>query len=162
MFLYKKMTFGFRFKMEPSSIICKSGISKNVLENLHKMKIRDSVQLQTALATNDQEIDRDRAMPIYRRLKTKVSRRIEMMIRTHISKARNESPSQGVLCKCEPQEHNQKRRHDTSGNVAVRLQRSMGLAETVHELKSGDKATFHSPTEMWVMLTPSSEKPEER
>ena len=36
---------------------------ENVLESLFKMKIRESVQLQTLLAMYDQEIDRDRARP---------------------------------------------------------------------------------------------------
>ena len=40
------------------------------------MRILESVQLQTFLAMYDQEIDRDRAMPSYQRLKT--------MVRIHI------------------------------------------------------------------------------
>ena len=44
-------------------------LKENVLESLYKLKIRDSVQFQTVLAMYEPEIDRDRAMPIYQRLK---------------------------------------------------------------------------------------------
>ena len=44
---------------------------ENVLESLYKMKIRESVELQTALAMYEQKIDRDRTMPSYQILKTK-------------------------------------------------------------------------------------------
>ena len=54
----------------------------NVLESLYKMKIRESVKLQTVLAIYEQEIDRHRAMSSCQRLKTIVRRRIDQMIRT--------------------------------------------------------------------------------
>ena len=38
---------------------------ENVLESLYKMKRRDSVQLQSVLAKDDQEIDRNLALPSY-------------------------------------------------------------------------------------------------
>ena len=37
---------------------------------VYKMKARETAQLQTVLAVYDQEIDRDRAVPSYQRLKT--------------------------------------------------------------------------------------------
>ena len=43
---------------------------ENVLQSLYKMKIHESVQLQTVLAMHNQEFDRDRAVPSYQRLKT--------------------------------------------------------------------------------------------
>ena len=66
---------------------------ESVLETLYKMRIRESVQLQTVLAMHDQEIDRDRAMPSYQRLK------IDQTIRTRNFRARNESIETGVLVK---------------------------------------------------------------
>ena len=47
---------------------------ENVLESLYEMKTRESVLLKTVLAMYDQEIDRDRAVPSYQRLKTLVRR----------------------------------------------------------------------------------------
>ena len=38
---------------------------ENVLESLYKMKMRDSVQLQSVLAVYDLEIDRNLALPSY-------------------------------------------------------------------------------------------------
>ena len=49
-------------------------LQENVLESLYKLKIRNSVQLQRVLAMHEQEIDRDRAIPSYQRLKTMVRR----------------------------------------------------------------------------------------
>ena len=72
---------------------------ENVLESLYKMKIRESVQLQTVLAMYDQEIDRDRAMPSYQRLKTLVRRHIDQMIRTRNFRARNGRIETGILLK---------------------------------------------------------------
>ena len=54
------------------------------------MKIRESVQLQNVLATYDTEINQDRAMQSYQRLKTMVRRHMDQMIRTPNYKARNE------------------------------------------------------------------------
>ena len=55
----------------------------NVLENLDKMRIRESLQLQTALAMYDQEIDRDRAIP------TKLSKIEDYGKKTHRSNDQN-------------------------------------------------------------------------
>ena len=38
---------------------------ENVLGSVYEMRIRESVQLQTVLAMCEQEIDRDRAMPLW-------------------------------------------------------------------------------------------------
>ena len=43
---------------------------QSILESLHKMRIRESDQLQTVLAMYEQEIHLDRSMPNYRKLKT--------------------------------------------------------------------------------------------
>ena len=53
------------------------------------MRIRELVQLRASLAMYDQEIDRNRAVPSYQRLKT--------MIRTRNFRARNERIETGVL-----------------------------------------------------------------
>ena len=68
---------------------------QNVLESVYKMKIRESVQVQTVLAIHDQEIDRDRAMTSYQRLKTMVRRHIDQMIRTRNFRARHERIERG-------------------------------------------------------------------
>ena len=57
------------------------------------MKIRESVQLQTVSAMYEQEIDRDRGMPSYERLRTMVRRHIDQMIRTRHLRARSGLPS---------------------------------------------------------------------
>ena len=51
------------------------------------------------LAMYDQEMDRERAMPSYQRLKTMVRRQKDHMIRTRNFKARNERIETGVLVK---------------------------------------------------------------
>ena len=57
-------------------------LTENVLEGLYKLKIRDSVQLPTALAMYDKEIVRNLAMPSCQRLKILVRRLINQMTRT--------------------------------------------------------------------------------
>ena len=61
---------------------------ENVLKVFYKMKVRGSVQRQRVLAMYDQEMDRERAMPSYQRLKTMVRRHIDQMIWTRKFKAR--------------------------------------------------------------------------
>ena len=68
---------------------------ENVMESLCKIRIRESVRLQT-LAMYDQEIDRDRTMASYQRLKTMVRRQINQMISTRNIRARNERIETGV------------------------------------------------------------------
>ena len=76
-----------------------SEVSKeNVLESLYKMKIRGSAQLQTVLAI-EQEIDRDRAMPSYQRLKTRNRRHTDQITRTRNFKVGNERIEIGVFVK---------------------------------------------------------------
>ena len=59
----------------------------SILENLCKMRIRESVQLQTV------------SRPIYQKLKTMVRRHIDQMIRTRNFKVRNERVETEVLIK---------------------------------------------------------------
>ena len=70
---------------------------ENVLESLYKMRVRDSVQLQTVLAMYEQEIDQNRAMPSNQRLQTMVRRRIDQTIRTRNFRVRSERTETGVL-----------------------------------------------------------------
>ena len=72
---------------------------RKCMGSLYKMTIRESVQLQTVLAMYDQDVDRDRAMSSYQRLKTMVRRHIDQMIRTRNFRARNERIETGVLVK---------------------------------------------------------------
>ena len=55
----------------------------NILENLYKLRIRDSVQLQTVLALCDPHHE----MPIYQTLKTMVIRHIDQTMRTPTSES---------------------------------------------------------------------------
>ena len=72
---------------------------ENVLEGLYKMKLRGSVQVQTALAMHDQEIDGDRVMPSYQRLRTVIGQHVDQMIRTRNFKVQNERIETGVVVK---------------------------------------------------------------
>ena len=54
---------------------------KNVRGGSYKMKLRGSVQFQTVLAMYDPEIDRNRALPSYQRLKTMERQKIDKTIR---------------------------------------------------------------------------------
>ena len=60
---------------------------------------KEHVLETTILAMYDQEIDRDRAMPSYQRLKIMVRRHIDQTITTRNFRARNESIETGVLVK---------------------------------------------------------------
>ena len=72
---------------------------ENVLEGLYKLKIRGSVQIQTEVAVNDHEMDRDRAVPSNQKLKTMARRHIDQMVRTRNFKARNARFETSVLGK---------------------------------------------------------------
>ena len=64
MFPCKEMTFRISIQDGTQALLSANEVPKeNVLGSLYKMKIRESVQLQTVLATYKQEIDRGRAMP---------------------------------------------------------------------------------------------------
>ena len=69
----------------------------HVLESLCKMRVRESVQLQTVLAMYEQEMDQNRSMPSYQKFKTMIGRHKDQMIRTRNFKARNERVETGVL-----------------------------------------------------------------
>ena len=81
--------------MGPSS----RNTTENVMEGLYKMERRESVQLQTVLSMFNQEFDRDRLMPSYRRVKTMVRRQNDQMIRTRKRKARKERIEKVFLVK---------------------------------------------------------------
>ena len=66
---------------------------------LYKMKIPESVQFQTLSAMYEQQIDRDRAMPSYERLKTVARRHKEQMSSTRNFRPRNERIETGELVK---------------------------------------------------------------
>ena len=79
---------------------CRSEAPKeNVLESLYKLKVQDTVQLQTVLAMYEQEFVRNREMPSYQRLKIMVRRHIDQMARTRNFNARKERIETGVIVK---------------------------------------------------------------
>ena len=77
-------------------------------------------------------------------------------------------PSQGVTQTCEPQERSpcalkfEERTQDETLQQERCVHREAWDLARNDKLKNEDKATFYSPTEAWVMLAPSSKKPEER
>ena len=44
----------------------------------------------------------------------------------------------------------------------MRPQSSVGIVENIYKLKNSDKATFYTPIEAWVVLAPTSKRPEEQ
>ena len=78
-------------------------------------------------------------------------------------------PSQGVAQKCEPQDRNpwapkfeERTQEETLQQERCARREAKDLANNVYMLKNKEKATFCFPNEAWVMLAPSSKKPEER
>ena len=78
-------------------------------------------------------------------------------------------PSQGVMQKFEPQGRKPcaQRFEERTQEEILQQERcahreTWDLAKKVFRLKNKDKATFHSPTEVWVMPAPSSKKTEYR
>ena len=55
--------------------------SEDILEGLHKLRIRESEKLKTVLELHNMEIHRKKAEPDYQRLKTMVKRSIEQNLR---------------------------------------------------------------------------------
>ena len=63
--------------------------SDDILEGLHKLRIRESDQLENVLELYNMEIHQKKAGPDYHRLKTMVKRSIEQNLRMKNFKARN-------------------------------------------------------------------------
>ena len=55
--------------------------SDDILESLHKLRIRESAQLKTLLEVYDMEIDEKMSVPNYQKLKIMVKRRIDQKLR---------------------------------------------------------------------------------
>ena len=73
LFLYKEMTC--RISLQDGDQVlffASEAPQENLSESLYKMKIRESVQLQTLSAMYEKEIQRDQAMPSCQRLKTMI------------------------------------------------------------------------------------------
>ena len=77
-------------------------------EGLYKSKLQDSVQLQTGLATYEQENVRNTEPPNYSRLKTLVRRHIDQTMRTRNFRARNEIVKRGAVTKSQKREKSQR------------------------------------------------------
>ena len=77
---------------------CLSKIPSNgVLENLYRLRIRESAQFKTVLDLYDMEIHQRMSMPDYQKLKTMVKRRIYQKLRLRYFDARNEKIEAGVV-----------------------------------------------------------------
>ena len=61
----------------------------NILQNLYKLRIRESAQLKTALELYDMEIRQKISVPNYQKLKTMVKRSIDQKLRLRIFDSRH-------------------------------------------------------------------------
>ena len=73
-------------------------VSKN-LENLYKLRIRESVQFKTVLELYDMEIHQQISMPNYHKLKTMVKRRRDQKLRLRNFDARHGKIETGAVVK---------------------------------------------------------------
>ena len=73
--------------------------SDDILEGLHKLRIRESEKLKNVLELYDLEIHQKKAGPDYRRLKTMVKRSIEQDIRNKNFGARNGNYERNAVVK---------------------------------------------------------------
>ena len=80
----------------------------STLESLYKMRMRESDQLRTVLATYEQEINRGRSEPNYQKLKTMLMTHIDQPIRTRNFKVRNDRIDTGALVKTQKGEKRQR------------------------------------------------------
>ena len=71
--------------------------SGDVLESLHKLRLRESVQLKTVLEMYDMEIHQKISMPNYLKLKTMVKRSIDQKLQLRNFDARNEKIETGAV-----------------------------------------------------------------
>ena len=73
--------------------------SDDILEGLHKLRIRESEKLKTVLELYDLEIHQKKLEPDYRRLKTMMKRSIEQEIRNKNFGARNGNYERNAVLK---------------------------------------------------------------
>ena len=73
--------------------------SDDILENLYKLRIRESEKLKTTVALHDMEIHQKNAGPDYHRLKTMVKRSIEQNLRMKNFEARNRNYEKNAVVK---------------------------------------------------------------
>ena len=74
-------------------------LSDSILERLYQMRIRESDQLQTALALYDQDINQKNMTPSYQRLKTMTKKFLDQKMRARNFEARNERTVTGTPAK---------------------------------------------------------------
>ena len=89
----------FETRWDPASLSASEIPKENILEGLYKLKIRDSVQLQSVLALYEQETTRNNEQLWYSRMKTSVRRHVDQKLRTRNFRARNEIVERGVVNK---------------------------------------------------------------
>ena len=68
----------------------------DVLESLHKLRIRESDQLKTVLELYDMEIHQKKSKPNYQKMKTMVKRGIDQKLRLRNIDARNDGIEAGA------------------------------------------------------------------
>ena len=73
--------------------------SDDILEGLHKLRIRESEKLKTVLELYDLEIHQKKIGPDYQKLKTMVKRSIEQNLRTNNFGARNGNNERNAMVK---------------------------------------------------------------
>ena len=86
----------FDVRWDQASLSASDMPSNVILEGLYKLKLQDSVQLETVLALYDQETARSNGHTSYLRLKTSVRRHIDQTIKTRNFRARTEVVERGA------------------------------------------------------------------
>ena len=89
----------FDTRWDQASLSASETPKENILEGLYKLKIRDSVQLQSVLALYEQETTRNNEQLWYSRMKTSVRHHVDQTMRTRNFRARNEIVERGVVTK---------------------------------------------------------------
>ena len=122
--------------------------SDDILENLYKLRIRESEKLKTVLELYDLEIDQKKIGPDYHRLKTMVKRSIEQNLRIKTFEARNGTCERNAVVK----NHGTKQRE----------QRTLGDCwqwETNRQCSKGDNCSFRHDINKRGKVTPSNLSP---
>ena len=118
--------------------------SDDVLESLYKLRIRESVQLNTVLELYDLEIHQKISMPNYEKLKTMVKRSIDQKLRLRNFDARHGRNETGAVVK------------NRKGTIDVDQRKEKG------QCSKGDKCSFwHESNDHAQKPTPKAATPSE-
>ena len=122
--------------------------SDDILENLYKLRIRESEKLKTVLELYNMEIHQKKAGPDYHRLKTMVKRSIEQEIRNKNCGARNRNYERNAVVK--------------NQEVKQRERRSLGDCwqwKANGQCSKGDNCSFRHDDNKRAKMTPPNPSP---